>query len=442
MCGRGRFAILAACELDPYASNAQGCREAGSSSTDSTENGPSTDDIKHESKEAEVALKTEFPTIQNLSPGMECPVLFRCTDESGKNSSLKVENMVWGIIPTYLTSPTISDHYRMFNKRIESLELSSIAPYFKHVLLSKRCIAVFDGFYEWKLVAGKKHPHYVTFNQSSGDSCSSSSGNRKPLIMAGIYEDSNVFDITTGGTRKIKSFSIITTDACSKFRPLHDRQPAFLSDQQTTRWLDSNLSHDEVFQLLMEIKNNPTNPALPMNKALTYYPVTLNVTNPRYQEKDCSELKSIGTNLSAFFKPGKRDAGAAIESKDIELQVHPSTSGSGGSSGGNSAGEINNDKTQFKNKKRSAEDEDDIGQEQHSKSQAASKKYESDAFAGAKDHANASPANIKRDLPTTAGSPAHKKTKTDDTEKSSKVKKKDVFMPFNLKCCDAHCALF
>lgn len=238
-------------------------------------------------------------------------MLFKVEDEYG--SQFRVEPMVWGIIPTYLDPPSANDHYRMFNKRIESLERGEIAPYFKTVLQTKRCVAIFDGFYEWKIIAGKKHPHYVSL--SSGE----------PMKMAGIYEDSRIFDPKTYSVRPARTFSIITGEPCARFT-LHNRQPVFLTDDQVRRWLDCPA--DEVFTLLSEIGKNHTNPELPFNRTIQFHPVTPKVTNAWYQEPDCSVFKSIGAQLTSFFKASNGDSkggaggsAAASESKETGANV-------------------------------------------------------------------------------------------------------------------------
>jgi putative SOS response-associated peptidase YedK len=288
---------LAACLLNEYA---QPCRrrqrglptQQECSPTDShREDSSELNDVaakavvEGESEHATKNEKLPYPVIENISPAFEVPVLFKVNDEI--DSRWCVEPMIWGIIPTYLNPPSANDHYRMFNKRIESLERGEIAPYFKTVLQTKRCVAVFDGFYEWKTIAGKKHPYYVSL------------GSSEPMKMAGIYEDSQVFDPKTYSLRPARTFSIITGEPCAKFN-LHNRQPVFLTDEQVTRWLDS--PPEEVFSLLSEIGKNYLDPSLPFNRTIQFHPVTPNVTNARYQEPDCSVFKSIGTQLTSFFK--------------------------------------------------------------------------------------------------------------------------------------------
>lgn len=305
MCGRGRFAILAAYEVDQYArgcSNERlGCRIQQHDSSD--DKGGVCDPLDDSNE----ILADKYKLVENLSPGMECSVICKI------DSKFTVETMIWGIIPTYLNSPSANDHYRMFNKRIESLEASEIYPYFKTVLQTKRCVVVLDGFYEWKEVAGKKHPYYVSLTSS------------KPMKMAGIYEDSIIFDPLICGLRPAKTFSIITGEPCIKFSTMHNRQPILLTDEQVTQWLDC--PGEDIFKLINELKVSHLNASLPMNRAIHFYPVSPKVTNPRYQESDCTQQKSIGVQLTSFFKStihGAPDRLIGTGRAKIEVKTDPS----------------------------------------------------------------------------------------------------------------------
>eukprot|EP01032_Pedospumella_encystans_P026718 gene26718-30193_t len=299
MCGRGRFAILAAYEVDEYAQQRPRARRTPKSSD---QNSKGDDPQLADPDSATTDIASKFKTTQNLSPGMEMPVIYKSGD--GADSKFVVENMVWGIIPTYLTNPSANDHYRMFNKRIESLERSEIAPYFKTVLQTKRCVVIMDGFYEWKVIAGKKHPHYVSL------------GENETMKMAGIYEESNIFDPKIYATRQAKSFSIITGDPCAKFSALHNRMPLLLTDEQALQWLEC--PGDQVFSLLNELKKNCVDPALAMNKTINFYPVTPKVTTASYQEEEIvvppakahsstSSAKSVGEADNVSEAPTELD---------------------------------------------------------------------------------------------------------------------------------------
>lgn len=98
----------------------------------------------------------------------------RCLHRKPKELSCK---MVWGLIPKYFKPEESCNHDRLFNKQIESFDQK--IQYFYQLLSTKRCALVFVGFYEWKVIAGKKQPYYIHLSD-------------KPMQMAGIYEDSQI----------------------------------------------------------------------------------------------------------------------------------------------------------------------------------------------------------------------------------------------------------
>ena len=152
---------------------------------------------------------------ENITPGNRLPIIVNdvitindhntdnngdsaVSNNSGNNSyksTVSVIVMFWGLIPSY-TTHTQSVHnnnnfkpnfYNLFNKRIESFFSMG---YFQNLLMMKehRCVAVIDGFYEWKDIGGKKQPHYVYFEDNQG--------NKQPMKIAAIAENINQ-DITS-----------------------------------------------------------------------------------------------------------------------------------------------------------------------------------------------------------------------------------------------------
>jgi putative SOS response-associated peptidase YedK len=93
---------------------------------------------------------------------------------------------------------------RMINTRSDSLEKGK----FKSL---KRCLIPADGFYEWK----SSLPFYYTLKDKS------------VFAFAGVYEDKK------DGIRA----SIVTTEANSLVRKVHDRMPAMLERKEEKTWL-------------------------------------------------------------------------------------------------------------------------------------------------------------------------------------------------------------
>lgn len=232
-------------------------------------------------------LAADIPHIENFGPGMRCPVVVNSTD-----AGYEISNMVWGMIPTYFPSDEKGNHFQLFNKRIEGLAPGgeeTAGKYFLQLMKTKRCVAIFDGFYEWKLIAGKKQPYYVHFS------------NGEPLLVAGIYEDSDYVDYHDLKPIHTRTFAILTGGSCAEFEVVHTRQPTFLTSQQAERWLDDNLSATELDQLLEELRLAPANTSTVFNSWLKFYPVTKKLTDMKFQQSECTKEISLGRDVASFF---------------------------------------------------------------------------------------------------------------------------------------------
>lgn len=217
-----------------------------------------------------------FKLVENVSPGFVVPTL-RFDGER-----FVEEEMVWGLIPIFNMNEK-PDHYRLFNKRVESL--SNDNQYFSRLVQSKRCVAIFDGFYEWRTIAGKKQPYYIHMKD-------------RPIQMAAIYEDFK-HDFSNPYLEKVsKSFSILTGTPCAQFSDIHNRQPIFLTDDQTLQWLDPDAS---ALSLLEIVSRNSSDQSLDLNQAIAFHPVHQRMTDPKYQSEDCSRPISLGMNMGTFL---------------------------------------------------------------------------------------------------------------------------------------------
>ncbi len=161
----------------------------------------------------------------------------------------------WGLVPHWVKDPSSGN--RMINARAETLAQK---PSFRVAYARRRCLLPADGFYEWKASNGAKQPYFIRAK------------NPGPLAFAGLWErwDSQ--------TTVIESCTIITTSANSLLRPLHERMPVILDEEDYDRWLDvSNNDHRTLQPLL-----RPYDP-----EALLVYPVSTQVNSPKNDDSDC-----------------------------------------------------------------------------------------------------------------------------------------------------------
>ncbi len=153
----------------------------------------------------------------------------------------------WGLIPPWAKDISIGN--KMINARAETI---TEKPSFRIPLFSKRCLVPSDGFYEWKQDE-LKQPYRIFVK------------NNPVFSMAGLWER---WKSPEGEV--VESFNIITTEANSFMKPIHNRMPVILRPESERKWLESKDSH-EILGLLS---------AYPP-ELMDAYPVSKLVNSPR-----------------------------------------------------------------------------------------------------------------------------------------------------------------
>ena len=105
------------------------------------------------------------------------------------------------------------DFKPLINARLETID-EKIS--FKKLIKLHRCVAVADGFYEWKREENNKIPYYFLRED------------KKNIYMAGIYENDE--------------FCLITEHASANVNIIHHRQPVILNEIDVNRYLNLELS--------------------------------------------------------------------------------------------------------------------------------------------------------------------------------------------------------
>jgi putative SOS response-associated peptidase YedK len=193
----------------------------------------------------------------NIAPGQE--VL--CVIRDGAN---RIEPLRWGLIPSWAKDPAIGN--RMINARAETV---AERPSFRRAFAKHRCLVVADGFYEWRKVGKTKVPVYIFLKS------------KKPFGFAGLYENWKSPD-----GKEIRTCSIITTDSNDLVRPIHDRMPVILHEDEEDRWLDPGENSRERLQVLLQPYPS---------EEMDAYEVTTVVNNIRHDTPDCITPASLPT---------------------------------------------------------------------------------------------------------------------------------------------------
>ncbi|MFC1626061.1 SOS response-associated peptidase [Patescibacteria group bacterium] len=163
-----------------------------------------------------------FKPSWNIAPSWHIPTITR-------NSLNKIIMMKWGLIFSKNSS------FGTINIRAETtLE----KPFFKHILLNKRCLMVADSFYEWGEVnlEGKEEKYPFNFYLK----------NRELFGFAGIYND---FNDAQG--KPFYTCAMVTTTPNSLVKKAHNRMPVIIKKKDEEAWLNpENKDFNKLFDFL------------------------------------------------------------------------------------------------------------------------------------------------------------------------------------------------
>ena len=140
----------------------------------------------------------------NAHPSQALPIIKSYSN--GKTLAL----VKWGIVPSWAKK---KDFKALINARLETID-EKIS--FKKLIKLTRCIAVADGFYEWKREDKNKIPHYFLRED------------KKLIYIAGIYEEDQ--------------FCMVTEEANSNVTEIHHRQPVILNESDVNKYLNIEIS--------------------------------------------------------------------------------------------------------------------------------------------------------------------------------------------------------
>lgn len=194
----------------------------------------------------------ELRTSYNLAPSQAAPIVREL--RGGPREAVLAR---WGLVPSWSNDP--SKGVRPINARSETVTTSRL---FRPALQNRRCVVPISGFYEWQRTGRVKVPHYI---RGRGQDI---------LPLAGLWERWGA------GPDILETFTVLTTEANTLMRPLHDRMPVILEPGSISRWLDPSVTDEaDVASLL-----GPCDPAL-----LEAFPVSTWVNAPSHNDERCIE---------------------------------------------------------------------------------------------------------------------------------------------------------
>ena len=177
------------------------------------------------------AIKVEDKENYNAHPYQDLPVIKKYTNGNA------LENLKWGLVPSWSKKKEFKP---LINARLETID-EKVS--FKKLIQLTRCVAVADGFYEWKSEERNKIPYYFLRED------------KKIIYIAGIYENNQ--------------FCLVTEEANKNVLEIHHRQPVILNEKDVNRYLNIELNGSsflkeckkpnlEFYEISKEV-NKPTN---------------------------------------------------------------------------------------------------------------------------------------------------------------------------------------
>jgi putative SOS response-associated peptidase YedK len=150
----------------------------------------------------------------------------------------------------------------MINARAETV---AEKPAFRAAFRRRRCLIPADGYFEWQKRGKTKQPYFFHLRDDS------------PLAFAGLWESWR----GGSGQEVVESCTIITTEANSLARPIHNRMPVILEPDAYGLWLDAAVQDAESLGPLLR----------PFDcDALVADPVNTHVNSPRHDDPKCVEV--------------------------------------------------------------------------------------------------------------------------------------------------------
>jgi putative SOS response-associated peptidase YedK len=179
--------------------------------------------VEHEHDKAAQGLR--YPRY-NIPPTTHHPLV-----TSDRPEELVVGH--WGYLPAWAADSKKKMH-EVINARVESVYER---PYFKGAIQQHRCLIPVTGFFEWHREGTHKTP-YRFYRDSE-----------KIFSIGGIYA---VTKDEKGG--EIPHWAILTTEANSLMRPVHDRMPVVIEEKDEKEWIDGGLEPEEVQKFFEPVK--------------------------------------------------------------------------------------------------------------------------------------------------------------------------------------------
>lgn len=216
----------------------------------------------------------------NIAPTQAVAVVLA----AGEAGDRRLSTMRWGLVPFW--SDDATGGARLINARSETV---ATKPAFRAAYKKRRCLVPADGYYEWQKVGAKKVPWLIECQGAA------------LFAFAGLWETWTPRDAhrkPIEGATPIETFTILTTEANTLTRPVHDRMPVILERSNYDLWLDPGVEGgDKLASLLHPYPS----------ERMRLGRVSTHVNNPRHDDPQCVAIQRdlFGPDLNPTRQRGE-----------------------------------------------------------------------------------------------------------------------------------------
>jgi len=224
--------------------------------------------------------RMSFPAILgvaprfNITPSADLPIVLSLDGEPATWMAK------WGLVPGWAKDPTIGNKLAMARG-----ESAHEKPSFREAIKRRRALMPADLFYEWQPIEGKKSTVPWCVRKT----------NDEPFFMGALWEQWAPRD--DPNSAPLLTCCVITTDANESLRPIQDRMPLLIDDEDCERWLNSATSAEDVQAFMVPRKFDD----------LRSYRVSNWVNSPAHDDARC--IAPLGEDEDAIdesMRPAKR----------------------------------------------------------------------------------------------------------------------------------------
>ena len=214
------------------------------------------------------AQDLEWAARWNIAPTDEVATIRQDRHEPKR----RFAKMRWGLIPYWAKDASIGA------KTINAVsETAAEKSAFRESMRKRRCLIPADGFYEWKQIGPKKEQAYNIGIKDNG-----------LFAFAGLWDRWKGPD-----GNPIESCTILTTEANSLLKEIHNRMPVILSPADYDVWLDPGVTDPA----------NLTDLLKPFDaRLMRAYPVSSTVNSVKNDGPQCAKEVSVSEEEPAQAK--------------------------------------------------------------------------------------------------------------------------------------------